>query len=196
MPSEIELKPTNLHPGFPHFLGKGAGILGCSQVSWGNVHSSKQMGKRPQWGKMSGVPRPNKGPSKSWEAKFRLSGLGMVIWKDFTIWSNKALTPREEKFKFAERNVGILSWVSLRQLKKQEDLQRKRCNPSQREHGGSRDSALDTVLDTPKQTIGAGSFSHSVLSVFAMCVSRVYLRSTQSRASHLIESQGRCIWTR
>ena len=47
----------------------------------------------------------------------------MVIWKAFTIWSNEDLTPREERFRFGESIVGIFE---LRQLKKQEDLQRKR----------------------------------------------------------------------
>lgn len=39
------------------------------------------------------------------------------------------LTPERKEFKFGERNVSIFSWLSQRQLKKQEDLPRKRGKP-------------------------------------------------------------------
>lgn len=115
--------------GLIHFLGKAAGIPECSQFSRGNAHKCKQMGRRPQSGKMWGVPGPNTAQAKAARLNFASLCLGVVIWKAVTKWSYKDLTRTEERFKFGERNVGILSWVSLRQLKKQEACKGKDTNP-------------------------------------------------------------------
>lgn len=80
----------------------------------------------PSRGRCGAFLVPITAQAKAARLNFPSLGLGVVIWKTITIWSNKDLTPREERFKFGERNVGILSWVSLRQLKKQEGLQRKK----------------------------------------------------------------------
>lgn len=93
---------------------------------------------------MWGVTGPNNDPNK------KLGGQISSLWArcgDLEDLYNNGVTSltQEERFKFGERNVGILSWVPLRPRKKQE-LQRKRCKPSQREHGASGDSLSNDNL--------------------------------------------------